>query len=465
MKINGTNYAIYTSASSLPTFVAPTSLSETGGYILATNSNKTALEWVAKPSSNVTTSAVVANVANSTTQINANQTDPYYNLIEGGVITRSIQFKHGDNMTIISTKGGVITFSATNTWVANNVDVAGYVAAPTAADNKWHAWITNGSGVPAWRALNPVLATGTTDTDKITVSVGGVTSSEFAVPNSTKLAGLAVSNFFRQTRDYYELSRNIPKNEWTALFSFESPGGAARAILLNVECHHSSTVTSKTFYIHTSLSGNATIREFYSKDYNTGMLQIRVSSVDNYWRNTRVDIKQTSVTGTFRFRVICLNNGSITPITSNYSNIAALSDTYKLEYTCCNVEEATVARAVKWNTKRKLTIGGTGKDVDGTADVTWSLAEILKPTTLYDDTITIPVGEWDDLALVNSLDAGTYAISINSGDLYASGTFALCGNTDNRYDEIVLHVTAKTGSWRPYARIKGNNLQLTTNDS
>ena len=88
--INGTAYAIYTSASSLPTFVAPGSYAGTSGYILATNSAKNGLEWVAKPTSNVTTSAVIASSATGTSQITAAQANPFYNLLEGGVVSRSI---------------------------------------------------------------------------------------------------------------------------------------------------------------------------------------------------------------------------------------------------------------------------------------------------------------------------------------------------------------------------------------
>lgn len=210
ININGTNYAIYTSESSLPTFIAPTSLASTGGYILATNSGKTALEWVSKPTSNVTTSAVVASTNSGTAQISTEQSDPYYNLLEGGAVTRYIQFKAGSNMTIKSSTSGIITFTSsyTNTWrniytggtsrvgtgtgtkamnfaVAgnlsvsylaagtesgqsgnanyftikitanpNSVGVAGYVAAPTKAANPNQVWMTNANGEPAWRSIN-----------------------------------------------------------------------------------------------------------------------------------------------------------------------------------------------------------------------------------------------------------------------------------------------------------------------
>ena len=111
-KINGTTYSIFTTyTGTAPTIFAPTALAGTGGYILATNSAKTGLEWVAKPATNVTTSAVVASSATGTTQITAAQSDPYYNLLEGGAVARSIQFKHGDDLSISSSTDGIITFS------------------------------------------------------------------------------------------------------------------------------------------------------------------------------------------------------------------------------------------------------------------------------------------------------------------------------------------------------------------
>lgn len=60
----------------------------------------------------------------------------------------------GDNITL--TKDATnhkITISGTaNTWNANAVGVAGYVAAPTAAANKNSVWKTDANGNPAWRA-------------------------------------------------------------------------------------------------------------------------------------------------------------------------------------------------------------------------------------------------------------------------------------------------------------------------
>lgn len=46
ISINGTNYSVLTKAASLPSIIAPTAVANTGGYILATKSDKSGVEWV-----------------------------------------------------------------------------------------------------------------------------------------------------------------------------------------------------------------------------------------------------------------------------------------------------------------------------------------------------------------------------------------------------------------------------------
>lgn len=61
--------------------------------------------------------------------------------------------KAGTNVQMTAASN-VITITATDTWNANAVGVAGYVAAPTKANNANMTWQTDAEGVPAWRASN-----------------------------------------------------------------------------------------------------------------------------------------------------------------------------------------------------------------------------------------------------------------------------------------------------------------------
>jgi len=74
----------------------------------------------------------------------------------------------GDGSVTAAQSGNKITLTGVNTWVANAVTVAGYVAAPAASDANL-VWKTNGSGVPAWRADATIPDTGVTS---VTVGVG-----------------------------------------------------------------------------------------------------------------------------------------------------------------------------------------------------------------------------------------------------------------------------------------------------
>lgn len=161
-KINGVTFDVFTnSTGAAPTIFAPTTLAGTGGYILATNAAKTGLEWVAKPTSNVTTSAVVASSASGTTQITAAQSNPFYNLLEGGAVTRSIQFT-SSNITISSTTGGVISFTA-KSWAGATSSAAGTAGYMPGATSAQRSQFLRGDGT--WCSLNnyslPLAANGT----------------------------------------------------------------------------------------------------------------------------------------------------------------------------------------------------------------------------------------------------------------------------------------------------------------
>jgi len=68
LKLNGIDYALYTTETSLPTFFAPLSLGN-DGEILSTNGS--GFTWITKPTSNVTTSAVLSDSNSGTSHISS----------------------------------------------------------------------------------------------------------------------------------------------------------------------------------------------------------------------------------------------------------------------------------------------------------------------------------------------------------------------------------------------------------
>jgi hypothetical protein len=79
-------------------------------------------------------------------------------------------------------------------------------------------------------------------------------------------------------------------------------------------------------------------------------------------------------------------------------------------------------------------------------------------------TKTLNVDSWTNVS--GFTGTGTYAIQINCEDLYASGILSGCGGSDTVIDEVPLHVTNKgANTWRPYVRVNGSQIQMTTNEA
>ena len=81
------------------------------------------------------------------------------------------------SVTAAQSLGNTITLTGVNTWVANAVTVAGYVAAPAATDANL-VWKTNASGEPAWRVDATIPDTGITGVTLATADSTGAPLSE-----------------------------------------------------------------------------------------------------------------------------------------------------------------------------------------------------------------------------------------------------------------------------------------------
>ncbi len=119
----------------------------------------------------------------------------------------------GSNMTITRNSDTQITFTATNTWLANTKTVAGYVAAPGAVANK--VWKTDANGNPAWRDD----ATG----DNTTYSIGS---------GNTKVITLTGSDSSTSTVTFADGSDiSISGNNGTITITNDAPDSGLPAVL------------------------------------------------------------------------------------------------------------------------------------------------------------------------------------------------------------------------------------------
>lgn len=545
--INGVTYAVFTnSAGAAPTIVAPTALAGTGGYILATNSGKTGLEWVAKPTGNVATSAVVASSATGTTQITAAQTDPFYNLLEGGAVARSIQFKHGDNMTISSTTGGVITFTASNTWrniyvggtakvtngidtkalnfaatgnlsvaylapgtssgqsgsadyftiqinaAANAVGVAGYVAAPTKAANPNQVWMTNADGVPAWRnaVASAVLADAANSTTQLTAEQtnpfynllfgGSVAHSVQFVAGEGMAVGTTDGSDIRITNSapvyYIKGNADATAGTWTGTDSRISAYYEGLTVIFVPQKAGASTTTlninglgAKTCYFTPSSKltthyavGTPIMLTYYADTWRTADYDSNSDTWRGVYTNgtsrigTATNTKAINFTATGNLSVDYLAATAAASGSTNYFTIRINAAANAVD-TAGYVAAPTAAD----NPNQVWMTNSNGEPAWRTVNISNAAQQ------LFSGAKTLAVNSWQTIAAVNTLEAGTYAISISSGTLYASGVFTSCAGSDVIVDEIVLHVANSTSgqTWRPYARISGNNLEMSSNES
>lgn len=102
----------------------PTNTATVAGIVSAPGANNSGKIWKTDANGtpawrdevpNITTTAVISNSSTGKTNITTDQNDPYYNLIEGSNITRSIQFKGGLGISINSNNGVIRFDSADNT--------------------------------------------------------------------------------------------------------------------------------------------------------------------------------------------------------------------------------------------------------------------------------------------------------------------------------------------------------------
>lgn len=438
LTVNGTNYAIYTSASSLPTIVAPNSLSNTGGYVLATNSDKSALEWVAQPAANVTTDAVVTTSSSGTTQISANQSNPYYNLLEGGAVARSIQFKAGTNMTISSTAAGVITFTATDTWRAIRVNSGSSNSVGTATSTKAMNFASSNLNIG-------YLAAGT--------SSGQSGSADYFTINIEAKDWVGATNSAAGTAGYMPGATSANRNKFLR--------GDGTWVDLSAS-NHSHTLSIAT----DSGTNQITLAASTKYKLTAGGSTYVFTTPPNTWRNIYTGGTSRIGTGasTKAMNFAATGNLSISYLASGTSSGQSGSADYFTIRINANANAVGTAGYVAAptaadNKNQVWMTNSSGEPAWRALDLSATVTELVSVEK------TLVVTSWTTMKAINTLSAGTYAIQISSGTLYASGIFTACHGTDAIIDEIPLHVSDTGNTWRPYARVSGKNLQMTTSET
>ena len=117
-----------------------------------------------------------------------------------------------------------------------------------------------------------------------------------------------------------------------------------------------------------------------------------------------------------------------------------------------------IGGADTWYTARTLTIGNTGKSVNGSANVSWSKDEILGASTsayflrgdkVWSDTLTGPLNMSGTTAAItwtastNTTPTTSTPMAISYGRLQCYGTLNINANTDNSGTEYVILTAGK----------------------
>lgn len=107
----------------------------------------------------------------------------------------------------------------------------------------------------------------------------------------------------------------------------------------------------------------------------------------------------------------------------------------------------------------------TNKAVAGFDYTLVDVQKLVSEYTIVNKAMTLTSSTWTDGATISGYTTGTYIVKVTSGNTIGSGIFSLYAGTDKFNEEIPLHVSGSSNSWRPYLRISEGKLQLSTNES
>lgn len=142
----------------------------------------------------------------------------------------------------------------------------------------------------------------------------------------------------------------------------------------------------------------------YAAVYSYGLLLVFESAVENENRTIQIYLPHSSANSTLGLVMIRMYNSTawntwqpiFKGVTKSYIGLGNVDNT--------SDSNKSVASATKWTTSRTLTIGNTGKLVNGLSNVTWSLAEIgaapaTGSTSISKLAATITLGDGNDATI------------------------------------------------------------------
>ena len=469
MSINGTNYALYTSASSLPTIKAPTEFG-TANQILATNSSANGLTWVDKPTTNVTTSLYVGASDGTAT---AAQTAGNVHLIlkEGSSYTR-YKITGSGRASVTSDANGTITINSagySNFVKSGTGAAAGLVPSPGTTAGTGKFLCEDGTWkIPSYIANTDekVKQSETTSTDYRGVVLGY---------NKNAAANTGVSGTV--TEQVY-ISNNLTVQPSTGSISSKGTGTFAG-------------VSSSSGF--TSTSGDLIFNSSNHILWNKGTTWQRIFITDDSTADTAVfTFQQSSDSGTNWTNLMTIkDNGNITITKVNGYTLAdacakAVTDSSSASAIGTGTSLTTerdiyyglptingVHNYTSSSTFFAPTSAGTSGQIlksNGSGAPSWITVENYTTSTIVSANYSLSKDSWTAVSTALPTTSGTYALYIDdsTNGSYA-GIFAIEGGAKEKLDEIPLHwataATTTADSKRVYAAIKEGKLQLASNDS
>lgn len=235
-------------------------------------------------------------------------------------------------------------------------------------------------------------------------------------------------------------------SKWSALpYAYQSSLDAKQATIIGA----ATTIASSNLTANRALISNSSGKVAISAVTDT-----ELGYLDGVTSNIQTQLNSKSTTGhTHNYAGSSSTGGAAT--SANKLNANAGDSNTPVYFTngvpvaCTSLDLSTsgnAGSATKWATARTLTIGNTGKSVNGTSNMTWSLAEI--GAVPQSNLITCTKAEYDALVSAGTVDKDCYYFITDDANttptLIQYVTFAASGWTANndstKYSQTVTAI-------------------------